>query len=126
MIDMRMQDATRTCGKCGQVFTISAGEQVAYARRGQSSPAYCAFCRAAGMIASGAHPAQASNDPHERSDHAMYLAVCDQCGKQTKVPFEPRGGRPVFCSNCYRDQQRTSGGRYDGGAQGRKSSSRRG
>jgi len=31
----------------------------------------------------------------------MFPAVCAQCGKDTEVPFEPREGRPVYCSECY-------------------------
>jgi CxxC-x17-CxxC domain-containing protein len=31
----------------------------------------------------------------------MFPVVCDQCGKETEVPFEPRQGRPVYCSDCY-------------------------
>jgi CxxC-x17-CxxC domain-containing protein len=31
----------------------------------------------------------------------MHPAVCATCGKDTQVPFEPRNGRPVYCSDCY-------------------------
>ncbi|MFH1141167.1 MAG: CxxC-x17-CxxC domain-containing protein, partial [Chloroflexota bacterium] len=31
----------------------------------------------------------------------MFSAVCAQCGAETQVPFEPRQGRPVSCSDCY-------------------------
>jgi CxxC-x17-CxxC domain-containing protein len=31
----------------------------------------------------------------------MFPAVCATCGKDTQVPFEPRNGRPVYCSDCY-------------------------
>ncbi|MBN2098042.1 MAG: hypothetical protein JW753_00440, partial [Dehalococcoidia bacterium] len=24
-----------------------------------------------------------------------------ECGVETQVPFEPREGRPVYCSRCY-------------------------
>ena len=34
----------------------------------------------------------------------MYPAVCAQCGKDTEVPFQPRGDRPVYCSDCFRSQ----------------------
>ena len=34
----------------------------------------------------------------------MYPAVCAQCGKDTKVPFQPRGDKPVYCSDCFRSQ----------------------
>ena len=31
----------------------------------------------------------------------MYDAVCSECGAQTKVPFQPKEGRPVYCRDCY-------------------------
>jgi CxxC-x17-CxxC domain-containing protein len=34
-------------------------------------------------------------------DRPMYDAVCSDCGKETKVPFEPQEGRPVYCKDCY-------------------------
>lgn len=38
----------------------------------------------------------------------MFKAVCDNCGKECEVPFEPTDGRPVFCSECFekRDSDR--------------------
>ncbi len=32
----------------------------------------------------------------------MFTVTCSACGKSTEVPFEPRGDRPVYCSDCYR------------------------
>jgi CxxC-x17-CxxC domain-containing protein len=116
MIDLQLQDTTVTCSECGQEFTFTAGEQASYKRSGQSKPSRCAFCRAARMIAGGVRNLSGSSvrsGGNERSEHPMYAAVCHQCGKQTKVPFEPRGYRPVYCSACYQDQRKTSGG-YDG------------
>jgi CxxC-x17-CxxC domain-containing protein len=31
----------------------------------------------------------------------MFPAVCAECGRDTEVPFEPRGDRPVYCRDCY-------------------------
>ena len=36
-----------------------------------------------------------------RTAREMFPAVCAQCGKQTQVPFKPRGDRPVYCSDCF-------------------------
>jgi CxxC-x17-CxxC domain-containing protein len=131
-MDLQMQDTTVTCSQCGQVFTFSASEQVAYSRRGQGRPSLCAFCRAAHMIADGGLNTSGRNrsggssegggrseharhgDQGGRGEHVMYPAVCDQCGKQTRVPFEPHGSRPVYCSDCYQKQQKTSGGYVSG------------
>ncbi len=30
----------------------------------------------------------------------LYDAICDNCGKPTKVVFEPKEGRPVYCKSC--------------------------
>lgn len=31
----------------------------------------------------------------------LHDAVCDECGKDCRVPFRPSGGKPVFCSECF-------------------------
>jgi CxxC-x17-CxxC domain-containing protein len=45
-----------------------------------------------------------------REDRQMFDAVCDKCGKDCQVPFQPTGEKPVYCSNCF---EKTSG--RDGG-----------
>lgn len=32
----------------------------------------------------------------------MHKAVCSECGQKCEVPFRPTGGKPVFCSNCFK------------------------
>lgn len=43
----------------------------------------------------------------------MYDAVCNECGKDCKVPFQPTGSKPVYCSSCFekRDDRSDRGGR---------------
>jgi len=31
----------------------------------------------------------------------MFDAKCSECGKDTKVPFKPTEGRPVYCQEHY-------------------------
>lgn len=31
----------------------------------------------------------------------MFDAVCDDCGKDCKVPFKPTSGKPIYCSKCF-------------------------
>ncbi|HLF55135.1 MAG TPA: CxxC-x17-CxxC domain-containing protein [Candidatus Nanoarchaeia archaeon] len=31
----------------------------------------------------------------------MHDATCSDCGAQTKVPFKPTEGKPVYCRDCY-------------------------
>ena len=42
-----------------------------------------------------------------REERTMYGAICDKCGKNCKIPFEPTSGRPVFCSNCFEQNGQT-------------------
>jgi len=35
----------------------------------------------------------------------MFDTVCDECGKDCKVPFKPTGDRPVYCSDCFRARE---------------------
>ena len=34
----------------------------------------------------------------------MHQATCSKCGQDCEVPFRPTGERPVFCSNCFKNQ----------------------
>ncbi len=102
---MSFQDKNLTCSDCGNSFIFSAEEQEQFQSRGYTNePKRCPECRQArkaerngnsgnsyGSSGSGYIPAR-----------QMYPAVCADCGKATSVPFEPRQGRPVYCSDCYR------------------------
>ena len=83
-------DKTLVCKDCGNEFVFSAGEQEFYAERGfENEPQRCRACRAARKGA----PA--------RPERVMYDAVCSECGKDCKVPFQPSGDRPIYCSDCF-------------------------
>jgi CxxC-x17-CxxC domain-containing protein len=34
----------------------------------------------------------------------MHEAICAKCGKSCQVPFRPTGDKPVYCSDCFRQQ----------------------
>jgi CxxC-x17-CxxC domain-containing protein len=57
-----------------------------------NDPQRCTTCRAAAKQARTASPSGA------REYHA---AVCNSCGGQAVVPFQPRNDRPVYCSSCF-------------------------
>lgn len=41
----------------------------------------------------------------------MYEAVCAECGKEFKIPFQPKEDRPVYCLECFRKiRHQRSGG----------------
>ncbi|MBU1129712.1 hypothetical protein KKE45_00130 [Patescibacteria group bacterium] len=56
-----------------------------------------------------------------RGGPQLHDAVCDQCGKDCKVPFRPTGNKPVYCSDCFEKQS----GRDDNRSGGRKDSYRK-
>ena len=87
-----------TCVDCGTAFTFSAAEQERFAELGfTNEPKRCAPCRAA-KKASGGGGSRAGRGGGPRE---MFPAVCAECGKPTQVPFQPRGDRPVYCSDCF-------------------------
>lgn len=100
-------DQTLTCRDCGQPFTFSAGEQEFYASRGlMNAPSRCPECRAARKASGGAgsgrgHNASSSRGYSDRGPREMHEARCDSCGGVARVPFVPRGDKPVYCSDCY-------------------------
>jgi CxxC-x17-CxxC domain-containing protein len=100
-----MADLTLTCSDCGSEFTFTESEQEFFQSKGFSNPSRCPDCRAARKAARNSGSSYGSSSYGERQ---MYPAVCAQCGKDTQVPFQPRGDKPVYCSDCYRAQQGTS------------------
>jgi CxxC-x17-CxxC domain-containing protein len=41
-------------------------------------------------------------------EREMHTAVCANCGKEAKVPFLPRGDKPVYCDDCFQQQRRST------------------
>ncbi len=95
---MSFEEKSLTCSDCGATFTFSAEEQELFQSRGYTNePKRCSPCREA-------RKAQRYGDSSYSygSRRQMFPAVCAECSKDTEVPFEPREGRPVYCSDCYR------------------------
>jgi len=96
---MSYTDKTLKCVECGTSFTFTASEQDFFASKGYTNePKRCTDCRAARKQQQGSGGWGGGSYSQRRE---MYPAVCASCGKDTEVPFEPRNGRPVYCSNCY-------------------------
>jgi len=95
---MSFQDKTLQCADCGATFTFSVEEQEFFASKGYTNePKRCLSCREARK----AERYGSSSGYGYRPQRQMFPAICAQCGKETEVPFEPREGRPVYCSDCY-------------------------
>ena len=94
---MSFEDKSLQCSDCGTTFTFSAEEQEFYQSKGYTNePKRCPECRQA-------RKSERYGNGGYRSPRQMFPAVCAECGKNTEVPFEPRGDRPVYCSDCYRN-----------------------
>jgi CxxC-x17-CxxC domain-containing protein len=83
-----MPDVETTCVQCKETFLFTEKEQEIFYQRNMMPPQRCAKCRSK-KAAGGEGAAQ------------KFQIVCDNCGKQDRVPFQPKVGRPVFCRECH-------------------------
>jgi CxxC-x17-CxxC domain-containing protein len=109
-----MQDKTLTCRDCSRDFVFTTGEQEFFAQKGfTNEPSRCPECRAARRSGRGgdsySRGGYSSGGGYERREREMFPAVCAQCGKDTEVPFQPRGDKPVYCSDCFKALRRREG-----------------
>ena len=136
---MSFTDKTLTCRDCGSEFTFTSGEQEFYAQKGfDNEPTRCPTCRRArkaqrndssmgdssygsssgGYSSGGSYSSggggysSGGGGGYARAERTMTDVVCASCGKQTQVPFVPRGDKPVYCSDCFSQQ---GGGSRGGG-----------
>ena len=95
---MSYADKTLTCSDCGTGVTFSASEQEFFASKGfTNEPGRCPECRAARRQQRGG--GYGSGGGGYRQQREMHPAVCASCGKDTQVPFVPRNGTLVYCSD---------------------------
>ncbi len=97
---MSFQDKSLQCSDCGTAFTFSAEEQEFFQSKGYTNePKRCPSCRQARKTER--YGSSGGGGGYGSRPRQMFPAVCAECGKDTEVPFEPREGRPVYCSDCY-------------------------
>src|SRR5207253_2183900 len=114
-------DKSLTCRDCGVAFTFTAGEQEFYASKGfTNEPSRCPECRGARNRDRGAYGGGGGGygGGYERRERQMFPAICSECGRDAQVPFQPRGDRPVYCSECF-SAQRGGSQTHRGGGGGR-------
>jgi len=93
---MSFEEKVIQCSDCGNTFTFSVEEQEFFASKGYTNdPKRCPSCRQARKA-----QRYGDSDYGYRPRRQMFSVVCAECGKDTEVPFEPREGRPVYCSEC--------------------------
>jgi CxxC-x17-CxxC domain-containing protein len=79
---MLLSEKTLTCTECGAAFAFTVNE-----------PKRCPTCRQT------RRPQQRGYN--HQGPREMYPVICAQCGAQAQVPFQPRGDKPVYCSDCF-------------------------
>ncbi|MBN1644070.1 MAG: zinc-ribbon domain containing protein [Dehalococcoidales bacterium] len=98
---MTYQDKQITCADCGNAFTFTAREQEFFATKGYTNePKRCLACRQSRKSQRG--------DGRNSGPRQMFTATCAQCGKDCEVPFQPRQGKPVYCSECFNAMKNNS------------------
>jgi CxxC-x17-CxxC domain-containing protein len=95
---MSFQDKSLQCSDCGATFTFSAEDQEFFQKKGfTNEPKRCTSCRQARKS-----ERYGNGNSSYGLQRQMFPATCAECGKDTEVPFKPRGDKPVYCSDCYR------------------------
>ena len=86
------EDKNLTCKDCGAEFVFTAGEQEFFAEKGfENEPTRCGDCR--------------REKKNVRRNREMFTATCAACGGEAKVPFNPTGDKPVYCSACFENNK---------------------
>jgi CxxC-x17-CxxC domain-containing protein len=97
-----MSDKQLLCKDCGNTFVFTEREQEFYKEKQfQNEPQRCPACRAAKKQQIRTGRGSFNNAPRE-----MFDVTCTSCGKETQVPFQPTGDKPIFCRECYQDRRR--------------------
>ncbi len=103
---MSFVDKTLTCRDCNAEFVFTIGEQEFYVEKGfTNEPSRCPDCRRANKARRNADGGNFGGGGGgfggQRQDRPMYDAICSECGKDTRVPFQPKPDRPVYCNDCF-------------------------
>ncbi len=98
---MSFQDKSLECSDCGITFTHSAEDQEFFQNKGfTNEPKRCPECR---------QKRKSERDGGSSygfgATRQMHPVVCAYCWKQTEVPSEPRGDKPVYCRDCFSKQR---------------------
>ena len=115
---MQYADKTLTCRDCNSTFVFTSGEQEFYASRGfDNPPGRCPNCRAvrkaerSGASYGGTTSYTTSGSYTATPRRELFVTTCANCGGEARVPFQPRGDKPVYCSDCFEVQRGGGAGR---------------
>jgi CxxC-x17-CxxC domain-containing protein len=112
-VGVQYADKTITCRDCNATFVFTSGEQEFYASRGfDNPPSRCPSCRAARKAersnSFGPTSYASSGGFATAPRREMFVTTCASCNGEARVPFQPRGDKPVYCSDCFETQRGAS------------------
>ncbi len=94
------------CDKCRQNCEVPF-------RPTSGKPIFCSSCFESNRGSESPRPSYGRED--RNGDRQMFDATCDECRNRCQVPFQPSGGKPVYCSDCFGDKKNAGGERGGGG-----------
>jgi len=89
-----MEEKLLTCKNCKNQFVFSVAEQLFFeSRQLQHEPKNCTDCR---LLVRAWRKGEVAS---------ITEVSCTECGATTRVPFEPKGHRPIYCLACMHAQR---------------------
>ncbi|HNY11963.1 MAG TPA: zinc-ribbon domain containing protein [Candidatus Wallbacteria bacterium] len=86
------QDKNLVCKECSSEFVFTVSEQNFYSEKGfENEPTRCPECRAK----------RKKGSFNQSGQKEFTETKCSECGKDTRVPFVPTPGKPVYCRECF-------------------------
>jgi CxxC-x17-CxxC domain-containing protein len=73
-----------------------------------NQPGRCPECRQARKASGGGSSYGSGGGGGYGGPREMFTATCSQCGQEARVPFQPRGDKPVYCSSCFETRRPAS------------------
>ena len=80
-------------------------------------PIFCSSCfenKREGGDSRGGDRSYDNRTSVRSEDRPMFDATCADCGNACKVPFQPNGDKPVFCSDCFGSKKNAGGETSEG------------
>jgi len=102
----RTEMHSAVCDACGKECKVPF-------KPSNDKPIYCSDCfekQGGGRDDRGDSRRRNFSNSRDRGDREMFSAICDDCGKECKVPFKPSSDKPIYCSKCFENRDNSHDG----------------